>query len=92
MSCVVRGCAAPLGKKAVLCKKHWEAIPQSLRDDLRKGTEKGQHTLRATPSKEWLNAVSKYTSSDVKTLSVKVDEHTNKITRQIEDKPEETPA
>jgi hypothetical protein len=89
MSCVVRGCVAPIGKKAVLCKKHWEAIPQNLRDDLRKGTEKGQHSLRAAPSKEWLNAVSKHVN-DVKTVSVKVDEHTNKITRQIEDKPVET--
>jgi hypothetical protein len=90
MSCVVRGCGEHTTKKAILCKKHWDTIPKHLQQDIRKGTEKGQHALRANPSREWLGAISKHVG-DVKNLVVKVDAQTNKISRKIQSKPEEVP-
>jgi hypothetical protein len=41
-----------------MCSKHWYALPQSLRDDVRKGIEKGQGSLKVTPTREWLTAAS----------------------------------
>lgn len=43
-----------------MCAKHWYALPLSLRDDVRRGTEKGMHTLRVHPTREWLGIASKY--------------------------------
>jgi hypothetical protein len=57
-----------------MCSKHWYALPQMLREDLRKGTEKGAHSLRATPTREWLAAASKHVG-DIKCLNVRVDAH-----------------
>jgi len=83
MACVVRGCTGNTGKKAIMCSKHWYALPQTLRDDLRRDTEKGNHSLRANPSREWLAAASKHVG-DVKNLVVRVDAD-SKIKRKFQD-------
>jgi hypothetical protein len=90
MACVVRGCNDHTGHKAVMCSKHWYALPLSLRDDVRRGTEKGNHTLRANPSREWLSTASKHVG-DVRNLVVRVGAD-NKIKRQFQDaKPQDEP-
>jgi hypothetical protein len=60
MACVVKGCTDPTRGKAIMCAKHWYALPETLREDVRSETDKGAHTLRATPSREWLAAASKH--------------------------------
>lgn len=64
-----------------MCAKHWYSLPERLRLDVRKGTEKGTHTLRAHPTKEWLGAAAKY-AGDVKNLVVQVDAD-NTVKRQF---------
>jgi hypothetical protein len=39
-----------------MCVKHWYTLPETLREDIRKDTDKGAHSLRAQPSREWLAA------------------------------------
>ena len=90
MSCVVRGCVNRSGQKALLCSACWNKIPAHLQADIRKGTEKGQHTLRVHPSREWLSAIIKHVG-DVKNLVVRVDAHTNKISRKVQEAPEPLP-
>jgi hypothetical protein len=91
MSCVVKGCGENLHKKAVLCPKHWHMVPKQLQMDVRKGTEKGSHSLRAAPYREWMSAISKYVG-DVKAVVYRVDAQTNKINRKVQAKPEPLPA
>lgn len=86
MACVVKSCHETTSKKNLMCSKHWYTLPLSLRDDVRRGTEKGTHTLRAHPSREWLSAVTKYVG-DVKNLIVHVGAD-NKIRRNFQ-KPDE---
>jgi hypothetical protein len=90
MACVVRGCTDHTNAKALMCAKHWYALPLSLRDDARRGTEKGAHTLRVHPTREWLSTASKYVG-DIKNLyiSVGVD---SRIRRKFQDtKPQDEP-
>jgi len=87
MSCVVKSCSESTSHKAVLCKKHWETIPKQLQMDIRKGTEKGNHSLRSNPSREWLGSITKYVG-DVKNLMVRVG-YDNKVTRKLQEQPEE---
>jgi hypothetical protein len=87
MACIVRICDENTRGKALLCPKHWQMIPETLREEIRKGTEKGTHTLRATPTREWVQAVSKYVG-DVKNLNIYVDS-TSKVKRKFEKKSEE---
>jgi hypothetical protein len=73
-----------------MCAKHWYALPLSLRDDARRGTEKGARTLRVHPTREWLSTASKYVG-DIKNLyiSVGVD---RRIRRKFQDtKPQDEP-
>lgn len=69
-ACVVKHCTEETRGKAIMCAKHWYVLPQQLRDDIRRDTDKGSHTLRANPSREWLAAASKYVG-DVKNLVVR---------------------
>jgi hypothetical protein len=55
-----------------MCPKHWEMLPAQLKEGLRSGMDKGQHSLRAQPTKEWLAAVTKHVG-DVKNLVIHVD-------------------
>ena len=73
-----------------MCAKHWYALPQTLRDDIRRDTDKGAHTLRANPSREWLAAASKHVG-DLKHLAIRpgVD---GKTKRKFQDnKPQDEP-
>ena len=70
MACVVKGCTQETRGKAIMCAKHWYALPETLREDIRKDTDKGAHSLRAQPSREWLSMASKYVG-DVQNLSIR---------------------
>jgi len=59
MACQVVGCKSEkTPKKYTFCRNHWDQIPNELRLRVREGTSKGLHTLRAHPTKEWLEKVS----------------------------------
>jgi hypothetical protein len=90
MACIVRGCNNGTSKKALMCRDHWEKIPAGLRMDVRKGTEKGAGTLRAHPTREWVQQASKHVG-EVKNLSIYVDA-TSKVKRKFAPKPEEAAA
>ena len=85
MACIVRGCDQGHGK-SLMCSTHWAKLPESLRQDVRKGNEKGAGTLRAHPTREWVMAASKYVG-EVKNLNIFVDV-TNKVKRKFEKQPE----
>lgn len=88
-SCVVKGCTQEVRGKAIMCAKHWYALPEMLREDIRKDTDKGAHSLRAQPSREWLAAASKHVG-DLKNLSIKYDNGKHK--RKFQDaKPQDEP-
>ena len=88
MSCVVKGCTEITGKKSLMCSTHWNALPITLREDVRKGTEKGAHTSRAHPTREWLTAASKYVGT-LRNLIIQVGVD-NKIKRHYQ-KPQDEP-
>ncbi len=91
MACVVRNCNEHTSKKALMCKKHWYALPANVRADVRRGTEKGGHSLRAIPTREWLSQASK-TVGDVKYLNVRVDVD-SKVKKSFQkNKPQEAAA
>ena len=73
-----------------MCAAHWYALPQQLREDIRKDTDKGAHTLRAQPSREWLAAASKHVG-DLRHLSIQYGSD-NKHKRKFQDtKPQDEP-
>lgn len=90
MACIVRSCTDPVRGKALLCPKHWAKIPETLREEIRKGTEKGTHTLRATPTREWVMAASKFVG-EVQNLNIFVDA-TSKVKRKFDKKKTDEPA
>jgi hypothetical protein len=67
-----------------MCASHWYKLPETLRREARKGTEKGQHSLRAHPTREWFGLATKYVG-DLRHLVIRVDA-ANKIHRKHEDK------
>jgi hypothetical protein len=87
MACVVKNCTQETRGKAIMCVKHWYTLPETLREDIRKETDKGAHTLRAQPSREWLAAASKYVG-DVKNLSINYEDGKHKRKFQDE-KPQD---
>lgn len=86
MACVVKGCSEGTRKKALMCAKHWYAIPATVREEARKGTEKGLQSLRVQPSREWMSLVSKYVG-DLKYLAVRADAG-GKVNRSFQAKAE----
>lgn len=83
MACVVAGCNEQIRSKYLMCSKHWYKLPETLRDDVRLGTDKGTHTLRAHPTREWLGLATKYVGS-IRNLSIRVDAD-NKVKRKFQD-------
>ena len=73
-----------------MCAKHWYALPQTLRDEIRKGTEKGMHSLRVQPSREWLAVASKHVG-EIKHLVIRVG-FDQKVKRNFQAKPQEEPS
>lgn len=76
MACIVRGCND--GRKtALMCPAHWEKLPIDLRDSLRKG---GGQSLRAVPTREWVQAASKHVGDvrNVQTLDASSKKKRNK--------------
>lgn len=90
MACIVRNCIGETRGKALLCSKCWAKVPETLREEIRKGTEKGAHTLRATPTREWVQSVAKYVG-EVKNLNIYVDA-TSKVKRKFDKKKADEPA
>lgn len=46
-------------RRHVLPKSDWNRLPKSMRQNVRQGTPKGEHSLRAHPSREWWMAAKK---------------------------------
>jgi hypothetical protein len=90
MSCVVKGCQEPIRKRALMCSKHWDRLPKQLHETVRQGTEKGTHTLRAQPTREWIAATSKVVG-DMRNLVFKVDA-AGKVNRKMQNKVDEIAA
>jgi hypothetical protein len=59
--CTTPECADKAHGRKLFCLKCWCQIPESLQRDIRKDTEKGEHTLRAHPARDWLNAAFRHT-------------------------------
>ena len=58
-------CADPLcndkaSGKNLFCAKSWFAIPEYHRDLIRSETDKGEHTLRVKPTREWMKKALHY--------------------------------
>lgn len=58
--CKVVNCGQHKRRRAVFCSKCWDKLPKNLKLSTRDGTEKGTHSLRATPSKSWYEYATKY--------------------------------
>jgi uncharacterized protein with PhoU and TrkA domain len=85
MACIVSGCKEETHKKFLMCNKHWKCLPETLREDVRKDTEKGMHTLSVRPSRDWLAAASKHVGN-IRNLDIRVDAG-EKISRKFEKEP-----
>jgi hypothetical protein len=59
-NCADFECDSKASGRNLFCVKSWFAIPEHHRDEIRKGTEKGEHTLRAKPSREWMSKAMRY--------------------------------
>jgi hypothetical protein len=90
VACIVRNCSEATRGKALLCSNHWQKVPESLREEIRKGTDKGAHSLRSHPTREWVTAVSKYVG-EVKNLNIYVETATSKVKRKFQDKKADEP-
>jgi hypothetical protein len=53
-------CGGKAMGKNLFCAKAWFSIPEEHRMDIRQGTKKGEHTLRAKPSREWMTRALRY--------------------------------
>jgi hypothetical protein len=60
VKCKTAACDKQKPRKYVLCSACWNKLPNNVRDRVRHGTEKGKHSLRATPEKGWLEDASRY--------------------------------
>ena len=54
-NCSNQKCTGKANGRNVFCSKCWFHVPGDLRAAIRKDSEKGEHTLRAQPSREWLS-------------------------------------
>lgn len=62
--CTTTGCVNNTPRRNVFCPACWAKLPKNVQMDVRKGTEKGTHTLRSQPSKEWINKAYRYISGE----------------------------
>jgi hypothetical protein len=59
-NCADPQCGGKASGKNLFCVKSWFALPEYHRDLIRNETEKGEHTLRAHPTRDWLNKALHY--------------------------------
>jgi hypothetical protein len=53
-------CGNQASGRNIFCLADWCRIPEGHQIEIRKDTEKGEHTLRASPSREWLSRAFRY--------------------------------
>jgi len=53
-------CTSKASGRNLFCVKCWFHIPEGHREEIRKDTDKGEHTLRAHPNREWLSRSLRY--------------------------------
>jgi hypothetical protein len=58
--CADSYCNGMASGRNLFCMKCWYSIPEYLRLEIRNETEKGEHTLRAKPTREWMSKALKY--------------------------------
>lgn len=63
--CATPGCTNQAAGRNIFCSACWAQIPENHREKIR-SSEKGDHSLRANPSKEWMGVALKYTASRIK--------------------------
>jgi len=56
-------CSNPVTGKRLFCEKCWNIIPKQHQEKIRVGIEKGMHSLRAQPTKEWIAEAYSYLDS-----------------------------
>jgi hypothetical protein len=59
--------------KNLFCSKCWDRIPKQHKATIREGTEKGTHTLRVVPSREWTATAYGYLDSAARVVVAPVD-------------------
>lgn len=52
-ACKVTACKNQKPQRYVLCGNCWSKLSANVQMAIREGTEKGNHTLRAVPSRQW---------------------------------------
>lgn len=87
---MVDGCREHTAGKNVMCGKHWYALPEKLRADVRRETEKGTHSLRARPTREWLAEASK-TVGKIRNVVISVASN-GKVERRVQPGSSTSPA
>ncbi len=58
--CEVVTCKREKPRRFFVCGSCWDKIPKEFRLAIREGKEKGSHTLRANPDRNWIGEVMKY--------------------------------
>ena len=53
-------CGRQASGRNLFCFEDWCRIPEGHQKEIRKDTEKGVHTLRAQPGREWLSRAFRY--------------------------------
>jgi hypothetical protein len=65
-------CGRQASGRNLFCFEDWCRIPEGHQIEIRKDTEKGEHTLKASPSREWLARAFRYLN-EKRTAPVQVD-------------------
>jgi hypothetical protein len=66
-------CKNLVSGRNLFCVKCWDKIPKQHRATIREGTEKGAHTLRANPSREWIAATYSYLDAATRVVVAPID-------------------
>ena len=53
-------CGRQASGRNLFCTEDWSRIPEGHQNEIRKDTDKGEHTLRAHPNREWLTRTFRY--------------------------------
>lgn len=59
-TCPVVACKSQKPGRFVLCGSCWDKVPKNLQMDTRRGTEKGMHSLKAAPTRDWFERVMQF--------------------------------
>lgn len=53
-TCIVDGCKNEKRRRYVMCRKHWDTLPNDIRLALAEADDRKEKSLRTYPSKDWL--------------------------------------